>query len=128
MKEFSNEDPELAWFIGLVEGEGSFYVSVDRRSPQLRFFGGFKLAMTDKDVVERARMYLQQLDIYLNMKSPTPSLKRNNEPSGKTLWAFQTRRVAYLKIIIDQCYPYFSEKKQSDCDRVLKNLVDRGLL
>lgn len=126
MKEFSSEEEQLAWFIGLVEGEGCFTIDKGQSCP--RGAGVFRLKMTDRDVVEKARLYLGSLGIPLNMRAPQPSLKRNGEPSGKTAWTIGTNKASCLKIIIDQCYPYFSEKKQSDCDRVLKNLADRGLL
>lgn len=121
MKEFDSDRDALMWLTGLIEGEGSLFVAQ-------RGLGGFKLTMTDLDVIEHARSVLSSWGVELNMRSPQPSLRRDGTPTEKLQWTIATSRASYLKIIIDKCYPYYSEKKQSDCDRVLKNLADRGLL
>lgn len=122
MKSFDNEGEELAWFVGLIEGEGSFCVS----TPQAKESRSqFYLGMSDLDVIERVRGILGSWGIDLNVHQ-APKDKRWKDP--KQIYRITTPRASYLKTIIDKCYPYFSEKKQSDCDRVLKNLADRGLL
>ena len=88
--------------------------------------------MTDKDVVERLVEILKSWDVETNIGITHPTiygrtLRRDGQPF-KTQWRFQVRKANHLKTIIDKTYQYFSEKKQSDCDRVLKNLADRGLL
>lgn len=40
------EQREIAWVAGIIEGEGTFYISP-------RGFGRIKVAMTDLDVIER---------------------------------------------------------------------------
>jgi len=78
--------------------------------------------------MEYAQSILKEWDITLNLGAVA---SRNIGRSGvpwKSTYVLRTAKASYLKIIIDQCYPYFSEKKQSDCDRILKNLADRGLL
>lgn len=117
-------DGELAWFIGLIEGEGSFHVRAPQRR-QPRGTGAFSLQMTDLDVVERVKTILSSWGIDRNITQPRPDerFKKAKQP-----YMIETRRASYLKIIIGKTYDFYSEKKKSDCDRVLKNLADRGLL
>lgn len=119
MKEFNSKAEELAWFVGLVEGEGSFHVATDDG----RQFGRFSLKMSDLDVIKGARDILRRWGIFLNITLPGRD-ERWKDP--KQMYKIETRRAFYLKIIIDKTYSYYSEKKQGDCDRVLKNLADRG--
>ena len=124
MRVFETEREELAWFVGLIEGEGSFHVttySSGTHPPQ----GRFCIQMTDMDVIERANAILLSWGIDLKISKPKLD---NRSKAPKQLYRIQASRAAYIKIIIDKTYSYYSEKKQSDCDRVLKNLADRGLL
>lgn len=117
MKEFETYVEELAWFIGLVEGEGSFNVSSGR--------GRLGLKMSDLDVIERAKTFLQWWGIDLKISQPKID---GRWKAAKQLYEIQTSKASYLKTIIAETYEFFSEKKQGDCRKVLDNLADRGLL
>lgn len=66
---------DAAWLAGLLEGEASF----DVRGPGNRL--RIRLAMTDRDVVERAARLLDP-----HPDSPTPRLSLVMEEGAKALW------------------------------------------
>lgn len=124
MKEFNSEAEELAWFVGLVEGEGSFNVYTNSGRWQR---SRFEINMTDRDVIDRAANLLSSWGIIINKIL----VKNNKGRDGRVTsiaYSIQVGKSSDVKVIIDKTYQYYSEKKQSDCDRVLKNLADRGLL
>jgi hypothetical protein len=118
---------EVGWLVGIIEGEGSLYINGDSR-PGRAESARFSIEMTDEDVIRRAGEVFQSWDIDVKVR-PVASrgIGRDGTP-WKPTWVIQIGKASYLKIIIDKCYDYFSEKKQGDCDRILKNLADRGLL
>ncbi len=128
MQDFKTDEEELAWFVGLVEGEGSFHIRTENRTNKGRSQGSFALKMTDRDVIQAAQATLKGWGIDLNMRLVVDDRRGKNGIQYKPCYCLASYRAEYLKIIIDKCYPFFSEKKQGDCDRVLKNLADRGLL
>lgn len=107
-----------AWFTGLVEGEGSFHIASNR--------GRFKLEMTDEDVMLQAQKFLLSLGIDIKLHSR--QRVGSNGKLRKRTYILETSRWEYLTLIIDKCYEFFSEKKRTDCIKVLNNLTERGLL
>ena len=111
MKEFRTEQEELAWFVGLVEGEGSFHIS--NGSP------GFSLRMTDRDVMERTQLVLAAWGIPTNVRPYQHHQPKKDGTPRKLAWDIQICREVYLEHIIEMCIPYFSDKKYSDCNRLM---------
>jgi hypothetical protein len=120
LEKFVSPTEERAWFIGLIEGEGSFYVEAGRKSAKPT--GVFSLAMSDQDVIWRARYFLAKwYDVYLNVTT-----EEGRSEHHKRMFRIRTSRMASVDTIISFSYPHLSEKKQSDCDRVLKSFADRS--
>jgi len=118
---FKTDDEELAWFIGLVEGEGSLFVRADGRP-------GFSLKMTDRDVILKAQGLLGSWGISVSVRESQSTTPKLDGSLRKLAWKIETGNADYLQVIISMCYPYFSTKKQDDSLRVLDALKNRGLL
>lgn len=99
----ANED--IAWLAGLLEGEGSFELS--KNSPNTRI-PRIRLAMLDKDIVEKAAGFLQSsITTYL-----TP--KRN-----KTMYRTTIAKKEILIDLLPKLLPYMGERRTLMINKML---------
>jgi hypothetical protein len=93
---------DIAWAAGLFEGEGCFYVALDRRKKVTRA----TLRMTDKDVVERfARI------VGVGCISANP--QKQGEPSQKPIWTWSTNKQSDVLRFVDLVEPYLGSRRRA---------------
>lgn len=106
---------KLAWVAGIIEGEGSFFVRADGRP-------GFYLGMTCRDVIDGVKNVLsKELGVVLVPRAKVDG-RRNNR---KIIWAIESNHEAIVEWLAKVFFPYFYEKKQGDCLRVLEAVEAR---
>lgn len=101
----SISETQLAWFAGLLEGEGTFgldarpgqryKVSTSPPSPYI------KIAMTEKDVIEKAAKMVGK-----NVNSP-----KRLTSTGKEIYILNIGDRASLRIILPRLLPYLGERR-----------------
>jgi hypothetical protein len=100
-------DPEVAWLIGLVEGEGYFGC---HSNGQMGYLGPrFSLSMTDEDVVLKARDILYRL-----VGGQRINVNREERAGGKHQDVYNLRLGGERsKILMRLVVPYMSERKRA---------------
>jgi hypothetical protein len=108
---FDTADLELAWAIGIFEGEGSFIVGGDKRYPCLQL----KLGMTDEDVIRKASAILG-----LKVTGPYYAKFAHHKPMWRATKGGPEARETLLKIL-----PYLGARRQARAAEVLAK-TDKG--
>ena len=102
-------DFEFGWFVGLYEGEGTFFMEKGKY-PKLVL----KIDMTDRDTVERCSRFLgvkvQTLKLYGNQKKEVYRVKKQG---GLT---------SQLADLIMKMKPHLCARRQSQIDHALGTL------
>ena len=105
---------ELAWAAGLFEGEGTVYVSYDRRWPDTPSFYA-AVRMTDEDSVRRFQTAVSTGKVY----GPYPNgLRRNGLPT-KPVWVWQVNSFEKVQAIIAMLWPGLGERRRAQATAVL---------
>lgn len=102
-------DAELAWAVGLFEGEGC--INTYRRGPngtgvQLR------LAMNDQDVVERFASLMDCGNLY------TRTTTWNREPREQFVWA--TMNAPDVRRLLERMLPLFGQRRAARAREVIE--------
>jgi hypothetical protein len=104
-------DIEAAWLAGLLEGEGYFQITKPRPHHPTQVV--IRLAMTDKDVVEKAARLLNNIPV--NEKAKTTE--------RKTIYAISLSKRDEVEKILLQILPFMGSrrsKKINECLEVIK--------
>lgn len=97
---------QIAWMAGLLEGEGSFGMREQSNSPCIQ------LAMTDRDVVERAALLLGS------------NLRVHSDKRGNRKACWQTRPHGYRAIgWMLTVYSFMGERRRAKIREVMKEWV-----
>lgn len=104
---------ELGWIVGLLEGEGTFIVSEDKRRPGT-YSVKYQVEMTDKDSIDK----LQSLYPGKVFESNYPS-KYRRVPNAKPSWRWSLASKDKTKELGELIYPYMSERRKSQLDKCL---------
>lgn len=93
---------EIAWLAGLLEGEGCFSFEPGKLA--------VTLAMTDRDVVERAAAITGV---------GTVISRRRTKPDRKDQWVWRTRRLRDAAGIMQMIAPYMGARRRSRIEEAL---------
>lgn len=108
-KPFLDLDPiDLAWLSGLLEGEGYFGLVYRTVKGHRYRYARVGVAMTDRDVVERAAHYFNR-----KMLSVKPS-KPGGRPQFRAV-ILGTQAVALMKVL----HPHMGERRRTQIEEVL---------
>lgn len=106
-------DVEIAWFAGLLEGEGSFGYYPDKRCPSTGKVI-IQFESTDKDIIEK----VHSLFGGRYWDSDYPSKPSHYKKSWR--WAVTSKKE--VREIIKMVYPYLGNRRKTKCDEVLEKI------
>lgn len=99
---------DIAWAAGIFEGEGSFYMS-DKYQAQI------KLAMTDRDVVERFSTVMGCGNI---------SKMKKEKPHHRQAWMWRVSSWAEFAKVTDLIGSFLGERRTQRMDEILTFMPD----
>jgi len=116
-----NDDVFLAFFAGLIDAEGSFFIERSKQS------GCFAIGMTDKLILEQCREKLVALGIrcasLLLSRRPTGEADKYGITLRKDYWQFQIKAKESLTHLITLLEPRLKHaKRRADMQRVKENV------
>tara|TARA_B100001939_G_scaffold313924_1_gene297994 strand:+ start:233 stop:622 length:390 start_codon:yes stop_codon:yes gene_type:complete len=126
MKAFPTYEQELAWFIGIYEGEGSLGARRIKRTIKDKLYINGELyltiKMTDEDTIARVARFLgnsyhpcDQKAVSENPnKKPVWRVRKNGGPNGK------------LKDLLEEMRPYLSERRREQLDTKIKLAIEHA--
>lgn len=103
-------ETELAWLAGILEGEGSFILSTSRWGGRKYRYARIALSMTDRDVVERARLISGA-----DCKLFEPAVKKANRKQQYRLWIDGKNAVRLMNLL----RPLMGARRRAQIDEVL---------
>lgn len=107
----------LGWLCGILEGEGAFIISKDKRRPTT-YTCKIQVESTDKDVVEKIQILFPGRIWESNYPSKYKTFP-NAKPSWR--WAISTKRQCLL--LLELIYPYMSKRRQEQLDKLRPGLI-----
>lgn len=99
----------LAWLAGLLEGEGYFGITYDKRRDHYRV--RVQLKMVDKDVVERAHELTGLGTIYR---------AKDNRPNHSDCWVWSVASQNEVVVLLENVLPWMGERRTSKIVEMLK--------
>lgn len=108
---------ELGWVIGLIEGEGCFVKSEDKRRPGT-FTVKIQVEMTDKDVIDKLNKLIPGNVVLCNYPS-----RRKKFPDAKDSWRWTISTKQQVKELGEQLLPHLSARRQERLKEVLEKCV-----
>jgi hypothetical protein len=109
-------DIDAAWLAGLLEGEGYFQITKPRHHHPTQVV--IRLAMTDKDVVEKAAKLLNNVPI--NEKAKTTE--------RKTIYAISLTKRDEVEKVLLQILPYMGSRRTQKINECLEVIEERRLV
>lgn len=109
-------DFDLGWLVGILEGEGAFVASVDKRRPTTVNVK-IQVEMTDKDMIDRIQFLLPHGRVW---ESNYPS-KKLAFPNAKDSWRWCISRKDTVKELISIIYPHMSVRRKVQLDKLLEH-------
>lgn len=115
-------DFELAWLVGLLEGEGTFSISTSRPKPN----GGYyryprvRVTMTDQDVVEHVAKLFGGTKVHFT--HPPSAQAAGHAPQ----WATELQGKKAV-ILMERVLPYMGNRRQARIRELLDPDYFRGL-
>ena len=94
---------DIAWFAGIIEGEGTF--------KYLRFCPGITISMTDKDTIERCAKIIR----YKKLKIHT-YLRKDGNSNMHTIALWGNRAIQWMMTI----YPLMSARRKAKIRSILE--------
>jgi len=107
------EDIDLMWVVGLLEGEGSFYVA--SHGGQLR--PKVVCNMTDEDVISR---------LHITTGIGSVSVYKYKRPNCKDAYHWQVAAVQDVLALCKLVRPHMGKRRQGQIDNVLSRLKELG--
>ena len=115
MKSFTTYEQELAWFIGIFEGEGCLGARRIKRTIKGKtYFNGelyLTIKMTDEDTIARVAKFLgnsyhatDQKEVAKLGKKPLWRVRKNGGPNGK------------VRELLEEIKPFLSKRRQQQVD------------
>ena len=98
------DDPNLTWAAGLIEGEGCFILSKDKRSNHHKT--AIQVEMTDKDVLEKLQRTLGGTIIESNYPS-----KFKRFPNAKPSWRWYIHKQKDLFDVLIKIMPFLNKRR-----------------
>lgn len=114
-------DVELAWFAGLLNGDGCFSLKFRMRGETLKCDISLTLTQCDPVLVEKATDLLNRLGV-------NPHLSEY-EPSGagvRTKWHVRLTKMSHIGIVIDAIVPFMIGEKEAQA-KLMKRYIDRRM-
>ena len=106
-------DVDAAWLSGLLEGEGYFQITKPRHHNPSQVV--IRLAMTDKDVVEKAAKLLNNVPV--NQKAKTTQ--------RKTIYAISLSKRDEVEKILLQILPFMGSRRNQKINECLQVITER---
>lgn len=108
---------EIAWVAGVLEGEGSFFVSWKTSTGGVRY-PSFRVQcnMCDQDIILR----LYRICGIGNMRGPLPTQKPHHKPAFS--WIVNKR--AEIKDLVERILPLMGIRRSEQINTVLRTMID----
>ena len=106
---------DLGWLVGILEGEGAFVVSYDKRRKGT-YNSKIQVEMTDKDMIDR----INNLFPGRVWESNYPS-KYKSFPNAKPSWRWAISSKDKTKALAELIYPFMSDRRKLQLDLVIKH-------
>ena len=103
---------DLGWLVGIIEGEGCFVRSVDKRRPNT-INCKVQVESTDFDVIKRIQDLLGGSIIESNYPA-----KYRAFPSAKNSWRWSVSSKANVKEVSNIIYPYLSLRSKEQANKL----------
>ena len=97
---------EFSWFVGIFEGEGSYYADNSGR-------GVIIIQMTDEDIIARAAKFMDTGYSEKKVKKALPHHKKMYHVKG----CGGRKRGKYFELM-KRMYPYLSKRRQEQLEKV----------
>lgn len=110
-------DFDIGWLVGIIEGEGCFVLSQDKRRPNL-YNVKVQVESTDYDVI----LKLHNLVGGNILESNYPS-KFKHFPNAKNSWRWTVSTKIKVKEIIELVFPYLSVRRKQQASKLIPYLV-----
>ena len=115
----NNELYEFGWVVGLLEGEGCFFVRRDKKRGQVA--AGVSLAMCDEEPVRRIRAFFGCGTVRGPFFNNPGGRRPNHRPLFK--WAVGTAQArSVMRIVL----PYMSPRRHARIEEVLAETTPKG--
>ena len=105
-------DIDAAWLAGLLEGEGYFQITKPKPNHPTQVL--IRLAMTDKDVVEKAS---KLLNVSINCKAKTTE--------KKTIYSISLSRKDDVEKVLLQILPHMGSRRSERITECLETISER---
>ena len=105
-------DIDAAWLAGLLEGEGYFQITKPKPNHPTQVL--IRLAMTDKDVVEKAS---KLLNVSINCKAKTTE--------KKTIYSISLSRKDDVEKVLLQILPHMGSRRSERITECLETITER---
>ena len=105
-------DIDAAWLAGLLEGEGYFQITKPKPNHPTQVL--IRLAMTDKDVVEKAS---KLLNVPINCKAQTTE--------KKTIYSISLSRKDDVEKVLLQILPHMGSRRSERITECLETITER---
>lgn len=107
-------EAEIAWFAGLLEGEGYFSMEVNHTNKKIQRYPSIVIAMSDRDVVERCANLLGTKVSELRKRRPhhKPTYRCVIRGSGAVEWMRLVR-------------PFMGERRGQKIDEIVQEWEQR---
>jgi len=97
-------DQQISWSAGLIEGEGTFILSKDKRSNSYKT--AIQVEMTDKDTLEQLQFFLGGTVIESNYPS-----KYKKFPNAKPSWRWYVHKQKEVFDILLKILPFLKARR-----------------
>lgn len=104
---------DFGWLVGILEGEGTFVCSQDKRRPHT-YTVKIQVEMTDKDSIDR----INQLVPGKVWESVYPSRTKIFK-NVKRSWRWAISRKDQCKELAEKVYPYMSQRRKEQIEKCL---------
>ena len=110
-------DFDKGWLVGLIEGEGCFVLSEDKRRPGT-YTVKIQVESTDHDVIFRLEKLLNGNVIESNYPSKFKAF-----PNAKDSWRWTVSTKKQVAHVISLVYEHLSIRRKQQADRLIPYLV-----
>jgi hypothetical protein len=102
---------KLGWLAGIIEGEGTLTLAIDRRKNYLRYQAMLQICNTDSGIILESINIIKSLGVKYYFYCREKGF--NGHLGKKTLYNLQINRMESLKLILEKIIPFMFSLKKS---------------
>lgn len=114
-------DAELAWAVGILEGEGTFSIFKSARCVGPRRVISVQCAMSDEDIILRMKSIFNVGTIY---KSQSPIIRKDGS-LRKPIWTWTVTNFKDQQFILEIVLPYLGKRRTAKVKELLEYIYGR---